>query len=300
MYKSRFTVYITLVLSFLLSFTTGCTAKKDAVSQSEKPRVLVTLPPYRYFVQRLIGDRVDTQVLIPPGVSVHHYEPTPREVLEANASVLWLRIGEPVEEQILSAMRSHESPIKILDMRQDLPLLPSSHSHSHSHNSSLDHFDPHIWLSVPLMQTQASHIAKALSELLPEHSSLINEQLDELLTELSALHEELKSLLANPESRYILVTHDAFTYFCHDYKLQQVPIEWKGKDPTVKQLSQVLKLARAEKLTRVFVIPQHSQKGAELIAEELGLQIIEIDPYREDYPDALRDIAKHFAGRGSS
>ena len=43
-------------------------------------RVLVSIPPQAYFVERVGGARVAVEVLAGPGQSPHAYEPTARQI----------------------------------------------------------------------------------------------------------------------------------------------------------------------------------------------------------------------------
>lgn len=269
-------------------------------------RVLVSIAPYRYFVKRLAGDLVNVHVLVPPDVSAHHYEPTPRQVTEASQSELWFRFGEPFEGRVLNAMAAQRPDLKIVDLREGLDLIAATHSHDHHHGHDHGHghhhhhgdhgMDLHLWLSARMAKVQARAIAAALSEQFPEGQEVFAENLEAFLSELDQVDAELTRLFADKDIRYILVSHDAYGYFCRDYGLEQLPIEWKGKDPTTKQLGNVINRARDEGLTRVFTQPQHSSKGAELVARELGLEIIDLDPYSEDYLENLRLMGRKFAG----
>lgn len=156
--------------------------------------------------------------------------------------------------------------------------------------------DLHLWLSARMAKAQAQTIAQGLSEQFPEGRSSFESNLEQLLADLDALDAEITQLFAGKDIHYILVSHDAYGYFCRDYGLEQLPIEWKGKDPTTKQLGHVIDMARREGITRVFTQPQHSKKGAELIARELGLEIIDLDPYGEDLIENLRLMARKFSG----
>lgn len=303
-----------LLLCVVTSLICGLGACSARPAPEKKAQVLVTIPPYRHFVQRIVGGLLDVQVMVPPGVSVHHYEPTPRQVLDTSEALVWFRIGETFEGRVIEALHSHNPSMQVIDMREGLTLLESSHSHDHSHGDhEHDHHehshgdltklpglnqDLHTWLSPRLVQEQSKKIASTLISLFPEHRETFSLNLDTWLKELQALDEELSLLLAKRSSPYVLVSHDAFAYFCHDYDLEQISIEWKGKDPTAQQLGHVLELARNEQITHVFVIPQHSRKGAELIADELNLEIVEIDPHDEDYIQNLRNFARSLSLSG--
>ena len=54
-------------------------------------------------------------------------------------------------------------------------------------------------------------------------------------------------------------------------------------------------MAREHSIKKIYVQPQFSQKGATLIAHELGAELVLIDPYSEDYFSNLRRLANELA-----
>jgi len=80
-----------------------------------------------------------------------------------------------------------------------------------------------------------------------------------------------------------------------EYGLMQLSIEFEGKDPKPQQLTKVIQQARAANIETVFIQPQYSSKGANLIAKELGASIVDLNPYSEDYINSLQAISKALA-----
>ena len=58
----------------------ACTAA-SALSAPAKIQVAVSVPPQAYLVERIGGDRVDVEVMVPPGTSPAVYEPSPRQLV---------------------------------------------------------------------------------------------------------------------------------------------------------------------------------------------------------------------------
>ncbi|HKZ00332.1 MAG TPA: zinc ABC transporter substrate-binding protein, partial [Rhabdochlamydiaceae bacterium] len=144
--------------------------------------MLVSLPPYLYFVERIAEDTVNVATLVPPGSNPHTYEPTPKEVESAFKAALWLRLGESYDKKILNVLKEHSPKLDVVDMTQGISLLEEcEHDHAtedsaHCHTPS-DGRDLHIWLSPKLAKTQAETIAAALSKLLPDNTQKYEENL---------------------------------------------------------------------------------------------------------------------------
>ena len=70
--------------------------------------VFVTIPPLAEFVQRVGGQRVRVEVMIPPGADPHTYEPTPRQLTRQSAAQLYVQRSE--ERRVGKECRSRWSP----------------------------------------------------------------------------------------------------------------------------------------------------------------------------------------------
>ena len=92
-----------------------------------------------------------------------------------------------------------------------------------------------------------------------------------------------------------MVSHPAYAYFCRDYQLKQLSIEFEGKDPTPQKLTKILTQARNEHIRRIYIQLQYNNKGAKLIAREIGAEVITLDPYSEQFFASMREIAKAFS-----
>ena len=255
----RFFLFIFLCLSAFLS---------------AQPLIVVSVAPQKYVVERVGGANVRVDLLVPPGASPHFYEPTMRQVLDASKGKAWFRVGEGFEIQVLKVL---EDKMVVVDQRKG--------------------DDPHIWLSPTLLKEQAYQVTETLSELFPESQDIFESNCAELIEELDRLDEEIAADMKRCEKKAILVSHGAFGYFCRDYGLKQLTIEFEGKEPTPRQISMLLARARAEEIDCVFIQPQYNMKGAKRVANILGADVKMIDPYKENVIGNLRTFSQAICQR---
>ncbi len=253
-------------------------------------QVLVNIQPYKFLVERIAGNTVKVQVLIPPNVNMHTYEPTAKQALEAAKSNIWFLFGESVEQRLKNSLTSNNPSLKVVDLRRNLKLVGGGCKGCCSASGQ----DIHIWMSPRLLQQQAKTVAEALSILYPEHADLYRDNLAKHLVELKELEVRMGSVLKPIEGRTVLVTHPDYTYFCIDYGLQQLPIEFEGKDPSPRQLTDLLTNARKLGIKAVFTTAQYPIKVATLVAGQIGAQVVMLDPFRENYLENLLAIAQSF------
>ncbi|HBH36007.1 MAG TPA: cation ABC transporter substrate-binding protein, partial [Gammaproteobacteria bacterium] len=80
------------------------------------------------------------------------------------------------------------------------------------------------------------------------------------------------------------------------YGLQQVAIEYQGKEPGPKQLVRVIETARQQKIAFLLVQQQFSGNTAKIVADELGVELIRTNPLAYDLSATLQQMAAAIAG----
>lgn len=109
--------------------------------------------------------------------------------------------------------------------------------------------------------------------------------------DLDAADAKIRKALAPLLNREFLVFHPAFGYFARAYDLKQIPVEILGKEPSARQLTEIIDRAKKDNIRVVFVQPQYSQRSAEAIAEAIHGAVIPLDALAYDYVGNLEDIA---------
>lgn len=282
----------------LLSFL-GCSTKNKTV----KPRLFVSILPQKYFVERIVGNEYEVEVMVPPGQSPATYEPTPQQMVALSEAEMYFKIGVQFEKSWLSKIEELNPEMKIVDtaagitlaemesleeiLGEDPDLVEADHHH-HDHEGAMD---PHIWLSPELVKLQIHTIMKALSDKNPGNKEIYETNYDEFNHDLSILQKEIKDKLSNLKNRKILVFHPSWGYFSKEFNLQQIPIEVSGKAPTSKELTKIMQLAKDKKIKIIFVQKQFSKHEAEMIAENISGTVVQFDPLAENYLENMRFIA---------
>ena len=273
-----------VLLLFLFIFIGSFVHASEAL-----PKVLVSVAPYRYFVEQIAGKTVDVDLLVPEGASAHTYEPTAKQMIGSAKGVIWFRIGEPFETKALQAIQSVNPTLQVVDLREGISLIHGSCKHVHAGGHCGD--DLHLWLSPKIAKIQAVLIARGLIKQFPENQVLFEKNLALFLNKLDILNNFIEETLSTVKNRTLMVSHPAYAYFCKDFRFNQLSIEFEGRDPTAKQLTKLLSDAKASGVHYILVQPQYSDKAARLISQHIGAKLISVDPYSENYDSTLRQIA---------
>jgi zinc transport system substrate-binding protein len=164
-------------------------------------------------------------------------------------------------------------------------------SDGHSHEHSPGELDPHVWLSPLLLKKQAANIAAALEKIDPGKASIYKDNLSRLNKDLDDVDAKVRSALKPYAGRTFYVFHPAFGYFGDCYQLKQEAIEADGKQPSPKQLRELVQKARSEKVKVIFIQPQFDRHSAQTVADALGARVVLINDMEKEVIVNLQDMA---------
>jgi zinc transport system substrate-binding protein len=289
-------------------------APAGAALPSGKLLVAATIVPLGDFCQRLGGDLVQVQVLIPPGASPHLFEPAPSVMARASRARVFVYIGAGLEPWAARLLRSRGSKnLMVVEAAQGIPLLGlDEHHHDHEAAKTLGHTgpqpdkegshathlagNPHIWLDPVLAQEICGKICRALIQADPDHRAQYEANFKDYQAKLAALDREIKQHAQKWRLRDYVSFHPAFSYFARRYNLHEVgTIEAApGREPTPRHLQDLVAAIRRYGIKVVFAEPQLNPRVAEVIAQEAGVKVLRLDPmggappYGSDYLQLMR------------
>jgi zinc transport system substrate-binding protein len=270
--------------------------------------VFVSIAPQAFLVERLGGEHVAVHVLLGPGQSPHTFEPTPRHMAALGRADLYFALGMPFESQLVERIRASRQRLTIVDMARGIKKRKTADHHEHegdppgpnstqaeyreqAKQGEAPELDPHIWLSPVQMKALAGNTADALQQSDPENAGDYGRSLEQFLKELEAVDARIRRALGPFGGEAFYVYHPAFGYFADAYGLKQVPVEVGGKSPTPRQLTELVRKARSEKVKIIFVQPQFDQQIAETVAAAIGGAVVPMDPLAKDVLSNLESMA---------
>lgn len=273
-------IYIALLIAIVCG---GCTSRHQADGEP----LYVSILPLRSLVQGIVGDDFDIEVLVPPGASPETFEPTPRQFVGLNKARMVFNVGLIDFETTLLA--KIEDQAKVVNLSRGIELIAGtcshgSHGHTHTHG-----IDPHVWTSPRALQKMAENAYEAIREAYPDSVKYeTNYRL--LQQELKALDERTAARIAASDVEYFIIYHPALTYYARDYGLRQIAIEADGKEPSAKQLTQLIRQAREDGVRRILYQSQFPASAVEVIARDIDAEYAEVDPLREDVIANIEEI----------
>ena len=263
----------------------------NSPQKNEKPILTVTLEPLRYFTEAIAGGHYEVVSMVPKGSSPENYDPTPQQLVALSRSQAYFRIGYIGFEQAwMKKMQANAPEMKVFDTSRGVDFIRGE-GHWHGDHFHEGGVEPHIWNSTRNAIIIAENIYEALCELDAIHQEEYKNRLDSLKETIAQTDANVSAFLENADSTF-LIYHPALSYFARDYGLKQISIEENGKEPSPAQLKALIETCRKEKAHVIFVQQEFDQRNAQLIADELDVNVVPINPLSYDWDEEMVRVAQ--------
>jgi zinc transport system substrate-binding protein len=280
-------IFLTVIITVLYYF-----ASQKPVTNPDggKIGIVVSVGPEEEFVQAIGGDKVDVTLMVPPGADPHTYEPLPNQLNHVSNAKIYVMVGTPIEFELnyMDKMRDMNPNMLVVNSSQGITLIPNT---AENENSS----DPHVWVSPKNAKIMVENIYQSLIKVDPNNTEYYTKNRNTYLQQLDELDNNITKSLNGKENTNIIVYHPAWAYFCQDYHLNQITIESGGKEPTSREIANVIDIAKKDNIKVIFVEPQYSPKSAEVIASEINGKVLKVDDLAPDYIKNLNNVAETFS-----
>jgi zinc transport system substrate-binding protein len=278
----KYKKYLILIIIISVFLFAGVLIKKanvGLISKEEKIGVVVSILPLAEFVEQVGKDKVEVTVIVPPGADPHLFELTPVQLKKISQAQLYVEVGSGLNFEL-----TWMDKIKLI--YKDMLICNSSIG------ITLVDKDPHIWLSPRNAKTMVENISEALIKIDPLSQKYFKKNSIEYINKLDILDKEIKARLEGVKNRRFISYHSSWGYFAKEYDLIQIAIENEGKEPSAASLAHIIDQTRAFNISIILVSPQYNMKSAEVVAKEVGAQIIIADDLSMDYINNLRKLAE--------
>ena len=252
---------VTALMASLLLI--ACQEEEEKEGETPRVKVVTSLAIFADFVRQVGGDRVDVSTLVPAGADPHTYEPAPSRVAELAKADLVIVNGLGLEAALEDVVDENiSSSATLVELAEGLPVIDEN---------------PHLWLDVQNAIAYVERIRDALVQIDPAGADAYRSNADTYLAELRTLDEEVAAAIDSiPSERRKLVTfHDAFPYLAQRYGLEVVGVvvSSPGKEPSAKDVANLVEAIAAENVPAVFKEPQFNARILELAADDAGVEV---------------------------
>lgn len=279
---------------------------------ASKPELSVSILPQKYFLEKIVKDKYEINVMVKPGASPHTYEPKSSQMKSLVASKVYFYSGLSFEQVWLDKFKQSAKDTMFVDSTDGIEKMEmakhehhdeneknsdaKNHDHENDHEEH-DHsgLDPHVWLDPVLVKIQAKNIYETMVKIDSANANFYKTNYEEFLKEIDALDENIKTILEPYKEKAFMVFHPSWGYFAKRYNLEEISIEIEGKEPKPAELVELMDEAKKHNIKIVFSSPQFSQKSALAISKNIQATVVSIDPLAQNWSENLLYSAKQIA-----
>jgi manganese/iron transport system substrate-binding protein len=240
----------------------------SAEAQSGKPfRVVTTFTVIQDIAQNVAGEAAIVESITKPGAEIHDYQPTPLDVVRAQAADLVLWNGFNLErwfEKFFENVKDVPSAV-VSDGIDPMGIAEGPYTGKPN---------PHAWMSPKNALIYIENIRKALVKHDPARAEIYNKNAAAYAAQIRAIDEPLRKRLDTipADQRWLVSSEGAFSYLTRDYNMKEAylwPIN-ADEQGTPKQVRRVIDLVRKNKIPVVFSESTISDRAAKQVARETG------------------------------
>lgn len=261
----------------------------------DKPIIITTLFPFYDITSKLVADKAEISLLLPPGVEPHSFEPTPQDTIKIQAADIFIYTGDIMEPWVKDIVANLPDSVTVIDTSKGINLIKSQDDHSHDdhghddehghedekkENKSGSNLDPHFWLDFNNTIIATNTISKAISELNIVDNNNLDQNKNNIVTALEQLDTDYSNTLSKCTNKTILQAgHRTFEYLARKYKLEYVTTEElsPNSDTSAQDIAKLVQKVRETKAKAIFSEELVEPRIANTISSETGVPVLELN-----------------------
>jgi zinc transport system substrate-binding protein len=242
-----------------------------------QPNYVATIHPIQEILKNVVGDRGAVEAVMPPGASPHTYEMKPSDINRVNSATALFSGDEHLDHW------AHEfdnpNSIEMFGMVPADFQLEIKSWFGRNKNKSLGE-DPHFWTDPLTVKALLPNLVQKLSKLDPQGKEQYKANAEIFAKNLDALSAQTAKTLKPIQGKSVLLSHPFFQYYLNRYQIELKGIieTNPGTEPTPRDIAEMIKAVKKEKINLILAHPQHSTRPSELVEESTNCKIVKLDP----------------------
>lgn len=281
----------------------------DPGGAGEGPKTAATVAPIADLVQRVAGDRIEVQTMVPEGQDSHTYLPNPSDARALAGIEIFVDNGYGLNAAILDfAAQNLPDDIDSLFLGEETvteeEVIAEGDCHGgdpgtagyHCHEGS---FNAHMWPNIAYALRYVDAIEEKLIAVDPEGKDAYGANADELRGELEELDAAAKEIVESipADQRKLVVYHDSWSYFAREYGMEVIgaiqPADFS--EPSAAELREMIGQIQAEGVRAFFGSEVFPSDVLQTVAQESGAEYV-ADLSDDDLPGEPGDEEHSYIG----
>ena len=258
----------------------ACTQPPTPSTIPSKPTVQTLSFPASYLVQRLAGDLVEENCILPTGEDSVFWHPSTEVISVLQQADLIVGNGAGFEKWIQTAAVPTSKLVLASDTLDLIKMEGKTHSHGKGGEHSHGETDPHTWSSPQLYQQQAIIIYKALLQTIPTQKEGLDIKLALLQADMQSLEASYKTTFTPLASIPFAANHPSYSYLARDYSLQIQSFDFDPEgDIATEEIEKYTQWRETTQSSIILWESEPSEKAKSAFPK--GIQHVYIDPLEQ-------------------
>jgi manganese/iron transport system substrate-binding protein len=282
------------IFIFLLTTLAACGgAPNTAATQPGKDRlnVVATTTIVGDVVKNVGGDNIQLEVLLPAGVDVHSFQPTPQDIARIASADLIFANGVGLEAFLQPMLQNAGSQARVVSVSDGVNILKAPDLPTGEATTGTAGGDPHTWFNPENVSIWTQNIASTLAQADPAHAETYTANAKKYQAQLKDLDSWIQGQVSQiPEaSRQLVTDHDSFTYFADHYGFKLVGAVIPGysslSEPSAQDLASLEDTIRKLGVKSVFIGMTANPALSERVAQDTGTRLVSLYTESLSKPD---------------
>ena len=255
----------------------------------DKPIIITTLFPFYDITSKLVADKAEISLLLPPGVEPHSFEPTPQDTIKIQAADIFIYTGDIMEPWVKDIVANLPDSVTVIDASKGINLIKSQDDHSHedehgheneTHKDSQNNLDPHFWLNFNNTITATNTIYTAIANLNLIDKNMLENNYTKSTQDLTELNDRYKNRLSQCRNKTILKAgHRTFEYLTTAYNLEYITTEElsPNSETSAQDIARLVQAVKKNNAKAIFSEELIEPRIANTIATETGVPVLELN-----------------------
>ena len=268
-----------LLIVILLSFVAVLfSIQKVDETSDRKVKIAVSTFALYDIAKSIGGEEAEVKMVIPFGVEVHSFEPTPKTIIEIQKSTLFLFSGAALEPWVKKLPRTDNmrDMSRYVDLKKVVDHNEEHHEEEHHHGA----FDPHYWLDIGNMKLLTQKLALELVKLDPPHEPLYIQRAEAYMDELNKIDSAYKKRLKTCKLHEVIVHHNTLGYVATRYGFEVEALTGLSPDALAdaKTMARLAKSIKEKGIDVLFFEAFVSDRLMKNLAKENNIRLDYLEP----------------------
>lgn len=251
----------------ILIILAGCT-KKVNLADDDKYKIVTSFYPM-YIIALNITDGIDDVLLTNMTDNnigcAHNYTLQTEDLKQLSKANMFIMNGLEVES-FVDKIRTEYGNLELIDTSTvEMKLIKDSHG-----------INGHVWNSIDNYVEQVEAVLNGLCAGNPENTDKYTDNAEKYMAKLNKLKQ---ARYIAKEGTTVISCNEALAYMLNDSKIDVIEVysDHENSALSTETLSNVIKEAKSKNVKTIFIAKGDDRKTAEIIANEIGATIYELD-----------------------